>query len=80
MQARSDDVPDFYGTEPVPGEDYDPWASTIFDGCAHAELCTWLAWWVANYEGEEDPDGVASDTILTDGHACGECPFREVEE
>ena len=33
-----------------------------------------------NYEGEEDPDGVASDTILTDGHACGECPFREVEE
>lgn len=78
MNTRTDDVPDFYGTEPVPGEDIDPLSSTRCTLCDHAKLCQWLAWYVADMCGEDDPYGMAAD-VLTDGHACGECTLYERE-
>ena len=79
MNARSDDVPDFYGAEPMPSDDFDPWGSSRCASCANAELCQWLAWYVADRCGEDDPDGMAAD-VLTDGHACGECTMYEGTE
>jgi hypothetical protein len=79
LPTRSDDVPDFYGTEPWPGEgDPDPHDyRTLHDRCEHAEACDWLAWWIYEREGAADADADA-EYVLSDGGACAECPFAPV--
>lgn len=80
MSTRSDDVPDFYGAEPVPGDDFDPWGTTRCDSCLHGDACIFAAWWMGDRECEfsdgTDVDGVASDAI-TDGNCCAECRLYE---
>lgn len=77
MNARSDDVPDFYGTEPCPGDDLDMWGTKAFDSCWHAAACLYAAWWVAERCADgEDPDDTARDA-LTDGHCCASCGLYE---
>ena len=76
-EPPADEVPDFYAEAP---EEPDEEAHERRDRCANAERCVWLAWWCANDAGVAfDPDEEATEHILTDAHACGECPFFEDE-
>lgn len=73
------DVPDFYATEPVPGEGVDPDGTTRRDACIHARACLFctqaayemcgVAW--ASLVAEED---------VTDGRRCAECGLYEPRE
>ena len=75
----SDDVPDFYGREPWPGELTDPDGTTRRDSCIHAKACLFVA--EAAYEmcGEEWPQLMAEEDI-TDGRRCAECGLYEPRE
>lgn len=81
-EQPSDVVPDFYGAEPWPEdfeEDEEP-TKDLREGCAHEEVCSWVAWSTAEHCGEPRPDRVALDEVLTDQGVCGRCPYREVGE
>lgn len=73
------EVPDFYGTEPVPGEDFDPDGTGRRDACIHARACLFCT--QAAYE----MCGVAWASLVaegdvTDGRRCAECGLYEPRE
>lgn len=73
------DVPDFYATDPLPSDHYDPDGTTRRDSCAHARACIFAA--QAAYEmcGEKWPQLMAEEDI-TDGRRCAECGLYEPKE
>lgn len=79
MQARSDDVPDFYGTEPVPGEDFDPDDDTRYRTCVHGPACRYALDWADDDRGFPSREW-ESNWALTNGGMCDGCTLYEREE
>jgi hypothetical protein len=76
MSTRSDDVPDFYGAEPAPGDAFDPDADTRYRTCLHGPACRYALDWADDDRGFPSREW-ESNWALTDGGVCMGCTNYE---
>ena len=79
MTEDTSEVPDFYGAEPVPGEDFDPDADTRYRTCIHGPACRYALDWADDDRGYPSQEW-ESNWALTDGGMCAGCTLYEMEE
>lgn len=79
MTEDTSEVPDFYGTEPMPGDAFDPDADTRYRTCVHGPACRYALDWADDDRGHPSREW-ESNWALTDGGMCAGCTLYEPYE
>ncbi len=73
------EVPDFYGTEPCPGDEgFDPDGDGMYSTCLHGPACRYALDWADDDRGVPSREW-ESNWALTDGGMCAGCTLYERE-